>query len=95
MTETAFAEAMKAKEGAFDIYAPENTAPLVAWLCSDRSASVTGQVFELIGGKIRVCLGWNDGPEFDRGSRWPADELGDKILELVAKKPAAKPVYGG
>ncbi|WP_293861078.1 SDR family oxidoreductase [uncultured Alsobacter sp.] len=95
MTETAFAEAMKAQEGAFDIYAPENTAPLVAWLCSDRSASVTGQVFELIGGKIRVCLGWTDGPEFDLGSRWPAKDLGDKILELVAKRPAPKPVYGG
>ena len=95
MTETAFAEAMKAQEGAFDIYAPENTAPLVAWLCSDRPASVTGQVFELIGGKIRVCLGWTDGPEFDLGSRWPAKDLGDKILELVAKRPAPKPVYGG
>lgn len=94
MTETAFAEAMKAREGAFDIYAPENTAPLVAWLCSERSVSVTGQIFELIGGKIRVCLGWNDGPEFDRGSRWTADELGDKILQLVAERPAAKPVYG-
>jgi NAD(P)-dependent dehydrogenase (short-subunit alcohol dehydrogenase family) len=94
MTETAFAEAMKAKEGAFDIYTPENTAPLVAWLCSEQSGSVTGQIFELIGGKIRVCLGWNDGPEFDRGSRWTANELGDKILELVAQRPAAKPVYG-
>ena len=70
MTETAFAEAMQAKDGEFDIFAPENTAPLVAWLCSSASADVTGQVFELIGGKIRVCLGWNDGPEFDKGSRW-------------------------
>ena len=68
MTETAFAEAMQAKDGEFDIFAPENTAPLVAWLCSSASADVTGQVFELIGGKIRVCLGWNDGPEFDKGS---------------------------
>ncbi|PWK73898.1 SDR family oxidoreductase [Aminobacter sp. AP02] len=94
MTETAFAEAMQAKEGEFDIFAPENTAPLVAWLCSSASADVTGQVFELIGGKIRVCLGWNDGPEFDKGSRWDASDLGDKIKDLVATRPAAKPVYG-
>lgn len=94
MTETAFAEAMKAKEGEFDIFAPENTAPLVAWLCSARSADVTGQIFELIGGKIRVALGWNDGPEFDKGSRWDASELGDKILQLVTERTAPKPVYG-
>lgn len=94
MTETAFAEAMQAKDGEFDIFAPENTAPLVAWLCSSASADVTGQIFELIGGKIRVCLGWNDGPEFDKGSRWDAVELGDRIKELVATRPAPKAVYG-
>lgn len=94
MTETAFAETMKMKEGAFDLFAPENTAPLVAWLCSDRSAKVTGQIFELIGGKIRVALGWNDGPEFDKGGRWEAAELGERIGELLAQRPEPKPVYG-
>lgn len=94
MTETAFAEAMQSKEGEFDIFAPENTAPLVAWLCSSASADVTGQIFELIGGKIRVCLGWNDGPEFDKNSRWEAAELGERIKELVANRPAAKAIYG-
>lgn len=94
MTETAFADAMKAKEGEFDIFAPENTAPLVTWLASARSADVTGQIFELVGGTIRVCLGWNDGPEFDLGRRWDAASLGDKIIDLVAARPAAKKVYG-
>lgn len=94
MTETAFADAMKPKEGAFDVFAPENTAPLVAWLSSEGSTDVTGQVFELIGGKIRVCLGWNDGPEFDKGARWEASEIGDRILDLVERRPAPKPVYG-
>lgn len=94
MTDTAFADAMRVKEGAFDIFAPENTAPLVAWLCSVASAKVTGQIFELIGGKIRVCLGWTDGPEFDNGARWEAVEIGQKIVELLARRPPAKPVYG-
>jgi NAD(P)-dependent dehydrogenase (short-subunit alcohol dehydrogenase family) len=94
MTETAFAEAMKAKDGEFDIFAPENTAPLVVWLCSERSVDVSGQLFELIGGKIRVALGWTDGPEFDNGERWEAAALGNKILQLVADRPAPKPVYG-
>lgn len=94
MTETAFAEAMKPQEGVFDIFAPENTAPLVAWLCSTQSAAVTGQVFELIGGKIRLCLGWTDGPEYDKGAVWEPAELGARILDLVAARPAPKPVYG-
>ncbi|HWU64938.1 MAG TPA: SDR family oxidoreductase [Ensifer sp.] len=94
MTETAFADAMKPKAGEFDIYAPENTAPLVAWLCSERSQQVTGQIFELLGGSIRLALGWNDGPEFDKGAPWEAAELGQKIEELVGARPAPKPVYG-
>ncbi|MDI6028556.1 SDR family oxidoreductase [Corticibacterium sp. UT-5YL-CI-8] len=94
MTETAFAEAMQPKEGEFDLFAPENTAPLVAWLCSGRSGDVTGQIFELLGGSIRVCQGWTDGPEFDKGERWEAADLGEKIVELVAKRAAPKPVYG-
>jgi NAD(P)-dependent dehydrogenase (short-subunit alcohol dehydrogenase family) len=94
MTETAFAEAMQPKDGVFDVFAPENTAPLVAWLCSEGSASVTGQVFELLGGMIRVCLGWDDGPQFDKGARWEAAEIGAKIGELLEARPPAKPVYG-
>lgn len=94
MTETAFAEAMKAKEGAFDVFAPENTAPLVAFLVSERSKDVTGQIFELIGGRIRLALGWTDGPEYDLGRRWEAAALGDKIEELLAARPAPKKVYG-
>lgn len=94
MTETAFAEAMQPKEGEFDIYDPENTAPLVAWLCSPQSADVSGQVFELLGGNIRLCLGWTDGPEFDKGSRWDAAGIGDKIYELMRERPKAKPVWG-
>ena len=49
MTEGAFGEAMNKKAGDFDIFAPENTAPLVAWLCSEGSGAVSGEVFELIG----------------------------------------------
>lgn len=94
MTETAFAEAMKPVAGEFDRFAPENTAPLVAWLCSSGSAHVSGQVFELIGGVIRICLGWNDGPEYDKGSRWQPAELGERITELLARRPPPKPVYG-
>jgi NAD(P)-dependent dehydrogenase (short-subunit alcohol dehydrogenase family) len=94
MTEQAFGEAMNERQGDFDVFAPQNTGPLVAWLVSDRSKDVTGQVFELIGGKIRIALGWTDGPEHDIGRKWEPAELGEKILELVAARPAPKKVYG-
>ncbi|MCW5722533.1 MAG: SDR family oxidoreductase [Devosia sp.] len=94
MTEGAFGDAMSVAEGAFDIFDPDNTAPLVAWLCSAEAKDVTGQVFELLGGKISLALGWTDGPAEDKGARWKADEIGRAVTDLLARRPAAKPVYG-
>lgn len=92
MTATAFD--MAAEEGSFDIFAPENMAPLVAWLCSTESTEVTGQVFELKGGRIFLSEGWTDSPAEDKGARWQADELGPVVQRLVASRAPAKPVYG-
>ena len=85
---------MEAKDGAFDVYAPANMAPLVAWLCSDQSTHVSGQVFELIGGKIFLSEGWTDSPSQDKGARWLAGELGTVVDKLLAERAAAKPVWG-
>ena len=68
--------------------------PLVVWLVSDESASVTGQIFELKGGKISLSEGWNDGPAEDKGAQWNAAELGPVIERLLAERAPAKPVYG-
>jgi NAD(P)-dependent dehydrogenase (short-subunit alcohol dehydrogenase family) len=94
MTESVFGAEMNRKENGFDIYAPENTAPLVAWLVSSESAGVTGQVFELKGGRISLSQGWTDGPAEDKGDRWKAAELGPVIERLLAGRAPAKPVYG-
>jgi NAD(P)-dependent dehydrogenase (short-subunit alcohol dehydrogenase family) len=93
MTESVFAE-MQRKENGFDLYAPENMVPLVAWLVSTDSAGVTGQVFELKGGRIHLSQGWTDSPTEDKGARWTASELGPVVRRLLAKRAAAKPVYG-
>jgi len=94
MTQTAFAAEMNRMEGNFDLYAPDNTAPLVAWLCSVASAGITGQLFELKGGRICVAQGWVDGPAQDKGARWTAAEIGPVIEQLVAARTGPKPVYG-
>jgi NAD(P)-dependent dehydrogenase (short-subunit alcohol dehydrogenase family) len=45
-----------------EIRHPRWIAPVVGWLASERSAAVTGRVFELGGGHL-VCLeGWHRGP---------------------------------
>jgi len=94
MTETVFAAEMNRTENGFDVYAPENTAPLVAWLVSADSAEISGQVFELKGGRLHLSQGWTDSPAEDRGARWSASELGPVVRRLVAKRAPAKPVYG-
>jgi len=94
MTETVFAAEMNRTENGFDVYAPENTAPLVAWLVSADSAAITGQVFELKGGRLHLSQGWTDSPAEDKGARWSASELGPVVRRLVAKRAPAKPVYG-
>jgi NAD(P)-dependent dehydrogenase (short-subunit alcohol dehydrogenase family) len=85
---------MEAKPGEFDVFAPENMAPLVAYLVSDQSKGVTGQVFELKGGRVNISQGWDDGPAYDKGARLAAGELDTVVRELIARRTPAKPVYG-
>jgi NAD(P)-dependent dehydrogenase (short-subunit alcohol dehydrogenase family) len=95
MTEGVFTDMMAAvDDGAFDAMAPENVAPLVAWLVSSESAGVTGRMFEVEGGKVGIATGWQHGPTRDKGARWEPAELGPVIAELLAEAPDPAPVYG-
>jgi NAD(P)-dependent dehydrogenase (short-subunit alcohol dehydrogenase family) len=94
MTETVFAEMMATQDDDFDAMAPENISPLVVWLGSAESRDVTGKVFEVEGGKIRIAEGWAHGPEVDKGARWNPAELGPVVADLLAKSRPPVPVYG-
>lgn len=95
MTEDVFAEMMKVPEdGSFDRYDPDNVAPLVVWLASSHSAHVTGQCFEMFGGKLAVAEGWHTGPEIDKEARWNAEEFSDAMEQLLGESRSAQPVYG-
>ncbi len=85
---------MDAKEGEFDLFAPENMAPLVAYLVSEQSKGVTGQVFELKGGQVFLSQGWTDSPAFDKGARIEASEMDAIVRGLLQTREPAKPVYG-
>lgn len=95
MTEAVFAETMAAPEdGGFDAMAPENVSPLVVWLGSVESRDVTGAMFEVEAGLIRVAEGWAHGPEVDKGARWDPAELGPVVADLLARSRTSVPVYG-
>ena len=96
MTEGVFTEMMATPDqpDAFDVMAPENVSPLVAWLASAESAHVTGRMFEVEGGSIGVATGWQHGPTADKGDRWDASELRPVVDGLLADAPTPTPVYG-
>lgn len=94
MTETVFAEMMSTQDADFDAMAPENVSPLVVWLGSAQSRDVTGKIFEVEGGKIRIAEGWGHGPEIDKGAKWDPAELGPVVTDLLAKARTPVPVYG-
>ena len=82
-----------------DLRGPENVAPLVVWLGSAASKAVTGQVFEVGGGRISVAEGWRRGPTADSDAGWVAAELGPLVDKLVADAyqvpvPGAGPAAG-
>jgi NAD(P)-dependent dehydrogenase (short-subunit alcohol dehydrogenase family) len=94
LTEGVFTDMMAEVAGGFDAMAPENVAPLVVWLGSAESADVTGRVFEVEGGMISVCDGWQHGTPIDNGARWAPAAVGAAVRELLEKAPAPAPVYG-
>ncbi|MBK7947868.1 MAG: SDR family oxidoreductase [Deltaproteobacteria bacterium] len=94
MTEAIFTDMKPPEDGTFDEAHPGNVSPLVVWLGSPESKSVTGRVFEVKGGLIGVSDGWRDGPTYDKKARWAPDEIGSKVLELVAKAVPPQKVHG-
>jgi NAD(P)-dependent dehydrogenase (short-subunit alcohol dehydrogenase family) len=56
---------------------PAVSSPVVAWLASDDSHYVTGQVFRATGETINLMKSWSLGPTVSNGGkRWDATKLG-------------------
>jgi NAD(P)-dependent dehydrogenase (short-subunit alcohol dehydrogenase family) len=79
---------------AFDPRAPDNVAPIVAWLASSESAAITGRVFNVAGGRLSVAEGWHAGSVVDHGARWDPESLGPVIADLVTGAPANAAMSG-
>ena len=81
-------------DGSFDVMDPANVSPLVVWLGSEESSEVSGRVFEVEGGKVTVCDGWQRAATQDKGAKWDPAELGSVVPRLLAESPTPVPVYG-
>jgi NAD(P)-dependent dehydrogenase (short-subunit alcohol dehydrogenase family) len=77
-----------------DTLGPDSISPLVVWLGSEQSKSVTGRVFGIFGSKISVAEGWVYGPEHDSGTILSPGELGEVIPGLVEQAPSNAGMMG-
>jgi NAD(P)-dependent dehydrogenase (short-subunit alcohol dehydrogenase family) len=82
-------EADDVPEGEFNRMDPSVASPLVAWLASDESDHVTGQVIRAVAEDIIWMMPWADGPKINNGSkRWDATKLGMQLATDVFKTRA-------
>jgi hypothetical protein len=76
-----------------DEMSPRHIAPIVCWLASPLSASVTGRVFDVTGRMLSVSEGWHRGPSIEKPDDDP-EVLGHAVLDLVAQARPNANMFG-
>jgi NAD(P)-dependent dehydrogenase (short-subunit alcohol dehydrogenase family) len=93
LTEAVAGDFMNAKEGEFDKFAPENVAAGVAWLASDLSTGVSGQVLKLQGGLAQIVQGWRPITQADAEKPWTIEGIDSAKGVLFAKSEPGVPPF--
>jgi NAD(P)-dependent dehydrogenase (short-subunit alcohol dehydrogenase family) len=93
LTEGLAGDAMAAKAGEFDRFAPENVSAVVAWLASDLSDGVTGQVVKVMGGQVQLLRGWRPISEAIDEKPWTLDAIDAASSSLFAKADRGVPPF--
>jgi NAD(P)-dependent dehydrogenase (short-subunit alcohol dehydrogenase family) len=75
----------------FDPANPENVAPLVVYLASDRAGWITGQVFRLVGGVIGWYRPWSVVCSISQDTGWSVGDLDLGLRRLLGTYPGGVP----
>jgi NAD(P)-dependent dehydrogenase (short-subunit alcohol dehydrogenase family) len=75
---------------------PGHVADLVTWLVSSRGRHLTGQVFEVGGGVVRLWRPWSPGGEVEAEGRWTPAELSVALAtNIFGTMPGGRSVVRG
>ena len=84
MTESAYGHITTDSD--FDFWHPDNVAPLVAFLCSDASAHISGKVFGVQGDAVELYRPFTSAAAMENdGKRWEPDQIKDRIDALFTE----------
>jgi len=72
--------AAEVPEGQFDVFAPENISPLVAYLAGDE-CSISGTVFAVQGGSISKVTPMQLGETIETDGPWDLDDLHKRLTD--------------
>lgn len=73
--------AAEVPEGTHDILAPENIAPIAAYLAQE-ACPITGKVFAVHGGAIQVLAGWSDAASIQTDGPWTVEDLAERLPSI-------------
>jgi NAD(P)-dependent dehydrogenase (short-subunit alcohol dehydrogenase family) len=72
-------------DDSWNAMAPDNVAPMVAWLASDLSSGVNGQVIKIGGGKMQLLKAWHPITEILADHTWTISEIDTLKPQLFAR----------
>jgi NAD(P)-dependent dehydrogenase (short-subunit alcohol dehydrogenase family) len=85
MTESAYGDIPAGAGDDFDFWHPDNVAPMVAYLCSDASAHISGKVFGVQGDAVELYQPFTSVAAIENHKlRWTAEGLAARVGELFA-----------
>ena len=79
----------KLDDSGFDVFNPENIAPMVVFLASDAAKRITGEVFRVVADRVWVFQGWHTYNSIsNNGKKFTPQELAERIkTELLKGAP--------